>query len=54
MTISLSFVNPTIEGVVLEPSEFAITIGRPASITPTTELVVPRSIPTICPMTLDS
>ena len=35
--------NPTIEGVVLVPSEFAITIGRPASITPKTEFVVPKS-----------
>ena len=49
----MSFVKPTIEGVVLDPSELAITIGRPASMTPTTELVVPKSIPIIWPMILD-
>src|SRR3954465_15044938 len=36
----------TTEGVVREPSEFAITVGSPPSRTATTELVVPRSIPT--------
>jgi len=38
--------NPTTDGVVLEPSAFGITTGSPASSTETTELVVPRSIPT--------
>ena len=28
------------------PSEFAMTVGSPPSITETTELVVPRSMPT--------
>jgi hypothetical protein len=43
------FAKPTIEGVVLAPSEFAITTGSFPSITATTELVVPRSIPIILP-----
>ena len=38
--------NPTTDGVVREPSTFAITVGSPPSRTATTELVVPRSIPT--------
>src|SRR6478609_1465502 len=38
--------NATTEGVVREPSEFAMTVGSPPSRTVTTELVVPRSIPT--------
>src|SRR4051812_3738850 len=33
-------------GVVREPSEFAMTSGSPPDNTETTELVVPRSIPT--------
>src|SRR5687768_287393 len=36
----------TTDGVVREPSEFAMTVGSPPSRTVTTELVVPRSIPT--------
>src|SRR5262249_2210702 len=36
----------TMYGVVREPSEFGMTTGSPASKTDTTELVVPRSIPT--------
>src|SRR5262245_7479631 len=36
----------TMDGVVREPSELAITVGSPPSRTATTELVVPRSIPT--------
>jgi hypothetical protein len=36
----------TTEGVVREPSEFAMTVGSPPSRTVTTELVVPRSMPT--------
>jgi hypothetical protein len=39
------FPNATTEGVVLEPSAFAITIGSPPSITATHEFVVPKSIP---------
>src|SRR5262245_4082744 len=38
--------NATTEGVVRDPSAFAITVGSPPSRTATTELVVPRSIPT--------
>src|ERR1700733_5722996 len=38
--------KPTTDGVVLPPSAFGITTGSPASNTLTTELVVPRSIPT--------
>src|SRR5262245_35517898 len=41
------FVNATTEGVVRLPSAFGMTTGSPPSITATTELVVPRSIPTI-------
>src|SRR5579884_1826194 len=40
------FENPTTEGVVLDPSALGITTGSPASRADTTELVVPRSIPT--------
>ena len=36
----------TMEGVVRAPSELAITVGSPPSSTATTELVVPRSMPT--------
>src|ERR1041384_4819110 len=42
-----SFVNATTEGVVRPPSLLVITVGSPPSITATTELVVPRSIPII-------
>src|SRR6202012_2180067 len=38
--------NATTDGVVLAPSEFATTTRSPPSRTATTELVVPRSIPT--------
>src|SRR5580698_7990241 len=38
--------KPTTDGVVLFPSAFGMTTGSPASSTLTTELVVPRSIPT--------
>ncbi len=38
--------NPTTDGVVRPPSAFGMTTGSPASSTDTTELVVPRSIPT--------
>src|SRR6476661_6770541 len=42
---SPSLVKPTTEGVVRPPSAFGMTTGSPPSITATTELVVPRSIP---------
>src|SRR3954463_14974272 len=38
--------NATTDGVVREPSELGMTTGSPASRTLTTELVVPRSMPT--------
>jgi hypothetical protein len=37
----------TAEGVNREPSGPAISTGKPASIAPMSELVVPRSIPTM-------
>ena len=37
------------EGVVRPPSSFVTTVGCPPSITATTELVVPRSMPMIFP-----
>src|SRR6185312_681798 len=43
---SPSLVKATTDGVVRKPSAFAITVGSPPSRTETTELVVPRSIPT--------
>src|SRR6266852_5379880 len=39
------FVIATTEGVKRDPSLFSSTVGSPASITATTELVVPRSMP---------
>src|SRR5690554_1344887 len=45
-------VYPTIEGVVLCPSEFWMTVASPFSMTATHELVVPKSIPIILPMVL--
>src|ERR1700674_3992994 len=42
-----SLANATTDGVVRPPSEFVITVGSPPSITATTELVVPKSIPII-------
>ena len=44
------FEKPTTDGVVRPPSAFGITTGSPASNTLTTELVVPRSIPTALAM----
>src|SRR6202051_1801475 len=44
---SPDLVNATTEGVVREPSEFGMTTGSPPSMTAMTELVVPRSIPTV-------
>src|ERR1043165_8125442 len=40
-------VKATTDGVVRLPSGFVITTGSPPSITATTELVVPKSIPII-------
>jgi dihydrodipicolinate reductase len=45
------FVNATTDGVVLDPSEFSITLACLPSITATQELVVPRSIPITTPLT---
>ena len=46
-TLCPSSVKATMEGVVLKPSAFSITLGVLPSITATQELVVPKSIPTI-------
>ena len=51
---SPSLENATTEGVVRAPSAFAITTGSPPSRVDTTELVVPRSIPTARAMFLYS
>jgi hypothetical protein len=40
-------VNDTIDGVVLNPSWFSITLATDPSMTATQELVVPKSIPII-------
>jgi hypothetical protein len=45
-------VKATTEGVNRLPSSFIITFGSPPSITATTELVVPKSIPIALPMVL--
>src|SRR2546423_3083942 len=42
-----SLAKATTDGVVRPPSALVITTGSPPSITATTELVVPRSIPII-------
>jgi hypothetical protein len=47
-------VNATIDGVVLSPSAFAITVGFPPSITATQLFVVPKSIPIILPIVVSS
>ena len=47
---SPSLVNATTDGVVRPPSALGITTGSPPSMTATTELVVPRSIPMTLPM----
>src|SRR5436853_956511 len=44
------FVKPTTDGVVRPPSSLGMTLGSPPSITATTELVVPKSIPMILPI----
>src|ERR1700736_2892343 len=41
------FVKPTTDGVVRPPSWLGITTAWPASITDTTEFVVPKSMPMI-------
>ncbi len=43
---SPSLVKATTDGVVRKPSALAMTVGSPPSRTATTELVVPRSMPT--------
>ena len=48
--ISPSLVKATTEGVRRLPSWLGMTIGLPPSITATTELVVPRSMPITLPM----
>ena len=42
--------NATTDGVVREPSALGMTTGSPASRVETTELVVPRSMPTALAM----
>src|SRR6266581_3120374 len=44
------FENATTDGVVRDPSALGATTASPASRTATTELVVPRSIPTALDM----
>jgi hypothetical protein len=44
---SLVLVNATTDGVRRPPSGLVITVGSPPSMTATTELVVPRSMPMI-------
>src|SRR5467141_2552215 len=51
---SPDFVNATTEGVVREPSELGMTTGSPPSMAAITELVVPRSIPTVLGMSSSS
>src|SRR5438552_6874999 len=46
--------KPTTEGVVRAPSALGMTVGSPASNTLTTELVVPRSMPTALGMVVAS
>jgi hypothetical protein len=48
------FVNATTEGVIRRPSEFSNTNGSPPSITAMHEFVVPKSIPSILAIELDS
>jgi len=47
----IPFEKATTEGVVLDPSEFSITLACLPSITATQELVVPKSIPITAPFT---
>src|SRR5215218_6712807 len=48
------FEKATTDGVVRPPSALGTTVGSPASRTLTTELVVPRSIPTALGMVVPS
>ena len=43
-------VNATTDGVVRPPSSLGMTLGSPPSMTATTELVVPKSMPMIFPI----
>jgi hypothetical protein len=45
-------VNATVEGVVLQPSAFSMTLAALPSMTATHEFVVPRSIPITAPLIL--
>ncbi len=45
-----SLLKATTEGVVLAPSSLVSILGSPFSMTATTELVVPKSIPMIFPI----
>ena len=47
-----SLAKPTTEGVTRPPSSLTVTLASPPSITATTELVVPRSIPMTFPICL--
>ena len=47
---SPAFENATTDGVVRDPSALGMTVGSPASRVETTELVVPRSMPTALDM----
>ena len=49
-TIISPSLNDTIEGVVLPPSLFTITLGYPPSIKEIHEFVVPKSIPITFPI----
>src|ERR1041384_486127 len=51
---SPSLVNATTDGVVRPPSALGMTTGSPPSMTATTELVVPRSMPMIFEATVHS
>ena len=48
--LSPSLVKATTDGVMRLPSWLGMTTGSPPSITATTELVVPRSMPITLPM----
>src|ERR1700690_2109892 len=47
---SPDLVKATTDGTVRPPSALGMTVGSPASMTATTELVVPRSMPMILPI----
>ena len=48
------FENATTDGVVRAPSEFSNTTGSPPSITAMQEFVVPKSIPRILDITVET